>query len=109
MSPIKQLTENPILALVAALLIAAIGIIGAMNQSSLNDIKSNQVNAENRMWAKLDRVVNLMEVGRSELQAQIKDIQKLGMCHDRELAEIRERITGHLMRDEPDVNRKTKK
>lgn len=84
------------MALVVALLLAAIGVIGAMNQFSLVNIRDNQIAAESRLWQKLDRVTNLMQTEKQDLQVQIRDVQKLVLCHDRDIAEIKERIKNHV-------------
>lgn len=96
MSPFSELKDKPILTILLALLIASIGIIGAMNQTALNNITQNQVSAENRLWNKLDRVTHLMEVEKATIMQELKDTQKLVICHDRDIAEIRERIRAHL-------------
>lgn len=81
----QDLKNNPLISVLLAVLTV---ISAAMFASNMN--------ANNQLWAKLDRVTTLMLSERDLMRTDMKDIQKLALCHDKELAEIKERIKGHV-------------
>ena len=81
----QELKNNPII----SILLAIITVLSAA-------MFSMTINYNNQLWNKLDRVTSLLIQERDILKGDLKDTQKLVICHDREIAELKERINGHM-------------
>lgn len=98
MSPLQEIKQNPLVTVLLALLVAAMGFIGTTMNASFT-----------QLWQKLDRVTTMMSQERDSIRAELRDSQKLLLCHDREIGEIKERMAAHLREYDRDINNRNKK
>ncbi len=81
----QELKSSPLI----SIMLAVITVLSAA-------MFSMTINYNNQLWTKLDRVTSLLIQYRDILKSDLKDTQKLVICHDREIAEIKERVNGHM-------------
>ena len=98
LSPTQELRNNPITTILLALLIGTLTYVGSSMNTSFA-----------QLWQKLDRVTALMAQERDSIRAELRDGQKLLLCHDREIGEIKERMAAHLREYDREITNNRKK
>jgi outer membrane lipoprotein-sorting protein len=82
---VAELKNNPLITVLLAFLLAALGAIGVLQQASFS-----------QLWSKLDRVTTLMMEKESQIRNENQAIRSALVCTDQEVVKIKETLRHHL-------------
>lgn len=95
----QELKNNPIITILLGLLVAAISILGMMNNAHLSNLQTNMNHSFDQLWNKLDRVTVFMNQKEESIRQEQRTLKEELICIGKEV----ERVKAHQ-----DIGKKSK-